>query len=838
MLSLGAIRPALATNYYVAPTGSNSTAAGSLAQPFATIQYAADKTLPGDVVYVRAGTYKNTSANGAVVRVTRSGTATNWITFRNYPGETPKLEFNGWQGFNLIDGVHHIEVNGFVIQGNISHVSATAAQNQPGSCNKNGVGAADPIYNGGGISADGRPSQSTGHPHHLRFLNNTVYECGAGGISAIQSDYVTIENNLIYNNCWTSLYGGSGISLLSSWNYDTAAGYHMIIRGNRCFGNRLYVEWYSSNAGKCQGLTDGNGIILDSSRDLGYAGRFLVANNLVVNSGGAGVQVFKTDHVDIVGNTLYQNSRTPIRNRDRGEVFTNYAGDIWVQNNIMVTDNLTKVNGTNATTDLTYTNNLYFGSIGTDVTGANAITANPQFKAPSTDWATADFRLQPNSPAIDRGLNNGKVVGATDLAGNPRVVGAQPDLGAYEAAAVVAPLRTPENPAGTLAGLNYGYYQGSWSELPNFAALTPAGTGTVTNFTLSPATQADNFGFRYTGYISVPTDGQYTFSTASDDGSQLFIGSTLVVDNDGLHARAEQSGTIGLKAGKHAITVTYFEAAGGNTLEVSYQGPGLAKQAIPAGALFRVPALRTPENPTGLVGWLSYAYYEGGPWTALPDVSNLTPTRTGTVNGFNLGPAHRATDFAFTYTGYLNIATDGKYTFYANSDDAAQLFIGSTLVVDNTNYSEQAGTIGLKAGRHAISLEYYNKGGAGLLTVSYDGPGVTKQVIPTNVLYRPGGAARTLADAPQAAAGPALEAYPNPLAGGRTTLRYTLEQPGAVRLEVVDGQGRRVALLVDGEQPAGPHEATFEAPAAVSALYHVLLTTPEGRSTHALSRLP
>jgi glucose/arabinose dehydrogenase len=41
-------------------------------------------------------------------------------------------------------------------------------------------------------------------------------------------------------------------------------------------------------------------------------------------------------------------------------------------------------------------------------------------------------------------------------------------------------LRTPENPANAVAGLDYAYYQGLWTALPDFPALTPASTGTVT----------------------------------------------------------------------------------------------------------------------------------------------------------------------------------------------------------------------------------------------------------------------------------------------------------------------------------------------------------------------
>jgi hypothetical protein len=150
-------------------------------------------------------------------------------------------------------------------------------------------------------------------------------------------------------------------------------------------------------------------------------------------------------------------------------------------------------------------------------------------------------------------------------------------------------LRNADNPSNTSQGLLYRFYQGNWGSMPAWTSMNPTTTGTTANFDLTKAEVGDNFGLRFTGYIDVPTDGAYTFYTNSDDGSKLFIGTTEVVNNDGNHAPQERSGTIGLKAGKHAIRVEFFENGGGELLEVRYAGPGIAKQLIPASALFRTP---------------------------------------------------------------------------------------------------------------------------------------------------------------------------------------------------------------------------------------------------------
>ncbi|MVN79341.1 glycoside hydrolase, partial [Hymenobacter sp. HMF4947] len=152
-------------------------------------------------------------------------------------------------------------------------------------------------------------------------------------------------------------------------------------------------------------------------------------------------------------------------------------------------------------------------------------------------------------------------------------------------------LRTPENPANTSAGLNFSYYEGTWERLPNYNALPAVATGTAAVPNLAPRLRDNYYGLQYTGYVTVPVDGQYTFYTLSDDGSQLFIGSTLVADNDWSHWFEERSGTIGLKAGTHAVTIIYFQQSGDSDLQVSYQGPGIAKQLVPASAWRRAGAL-------------------------------------------------------------------------------------------------------------------------------------------------------------------------------------------------------------------------------------------------------
>lgn len=134
-------------------------------------------------------------------------------------------------------------------------------------------------------------------------------------------------------------------------------------------------------------------------------------------------------------------------------------------------------------------------------------------------------------------------------------------------------------------GIEYSYYEGQWEEMPDFDSLTPVESGYTDLPDLTPRQRMENFGLLYAGYLTVGMSGVYTFSLTSDDGSRLFIGRTLVVDNDGLHGPRTLVGRIALEAGAHPITVEFFQRTGGAELEVVYAGPEFTERIIPASEL-------------------------------------------------------------------------------------------------------------------------------------------------------------------------------------------------------------------------------------------------------------
>src|ERR1017187_3459552 len=188
---------AYGATYYVSGTGSDSHSGLSQSAAFRNIQTAADKTLPGDVVYVMNGVY--TACTGCnLLDVTRSGTAAAWIAYRAYPGHQPQIGAGAaWNAVMIHGGASYIEFSGFRLQGNRLNVSlaqCTAEELLPTAQTN-----PDPACNGNGISVDGR-QDGANKPHHILIAQNEVYDFPGGGIGTAEADYVIVEDNFVHEN--------------------------------------------------------------------------------------------------------------------------------------------------------------------------------------------------------------------------------------------------------------------------------------------------------------------------------------------------------------------------------------------------------------------------------------------------------------------------------------------------------------------------------------------------------------------------------------------------------------------------------------------------------------
>jgi hypothetical protein len=419
-----------ATTYYVSGAGSDLADGRSVKSAFRTLQHAADLTEPGDVVYAMNGIYSIPDGEnaGAVLSISRSGTAEKWITYKAMPGQTPTIETKQWNGVFFGPKAAYVELNGFTVTGNNDNVDREAAIKRGDQAKP----VPDPALDGNCVAVDGRKGTPMQRPHHIRILNNTLRKCGGGGVATLQADYVTISGNTIYDCSWYSIFGTSGISTLESWNSDDSTGYKMIITRNRLFENKELVWWESY--GK---ITDGEAIIIDTLRspNIGnYNGRTLVADNVIYNNGSAAVEVFRSDHVDVLNNSTYANVTVP-EETGRGELSINEATDIRVINNIFVSakgQNPLDLNP-HEPCQCVFGSNLYFGGDNKPAgqMGPGDLFADPKYLNVDVGHPSmVNLKVGPASPALHSGEPT--IGSSVDFDGKARPLNSLWDRGAYQ----------------------------------------------------------------------------------------------------------------------------------------------------------------------------------------------------------------------------------------------------------------------------------------------------------------------------------------------------------------------------------------------------------------------
>ncbi len=232
-----------------------------------------------------------------------------------------------------------------------------------------------------------------------------------------------------------------------------------------------------------------------------------------------------------------------------------------------------------------------------------------------------------------------------------------------EADATPEPTATPlptATPEPRQLGLRYAYYESEFKQLPDFDALSPLIEGEVDSFTLDVRQRNDDIALRFTGCVDVPANGEYAFYVTSDDGTQLFVNGELVVNNDGQHAARERRGDVTLRAGTHAIELTFFEHLGKEVLDMQWSGPGVEKQPIPSDALSLNGCEDAPEPDDARVSGFLFIDTNGNGEQdeGEPGLANVTITLTEVESG----ASYSATTDADGYYAFLDIGERGVYS--------------------------------------------------------------------------------------------------------------------------------------------------------------------------------
>ena len=142
-------------------------------------------------------------------------------------------------------------------------------------------------------------------------------------------------------------------------------------------------------------------------------------------------------------------------------------------------------------------------------------------------------------------------------------------------------------------GLSWKIFSGTWTALPDFSTLEPALTGQSADLAAS-AKGPIHYATVWNGFIKIPTDGGYTFHLIDRDGARLEVDGMevaktgppfgLVCGSPGNAVRYDR-GSLGLRAGLHAIHVEALNTASDGAPRMMWEGPSTPLADVSTAAL-------------------------------------------------------------------------------------------------------------------------------------------------------------------------------------------------------------------------------------------------------------
>jgi len=491
--SLNTLGPTTSGTVYVDQAGgSDSNDGASAATPWATIDKVNRASLAAgtSVLFKRGQTWANTS-----LIIGNSGTSGSRLLVGAYgSGADPILDGGGTSTPATVVG-NYVTVQDVKVQ-NAGGVSG-GGENVGVS-----VFGTDCLVQRAAATANSIAVMAQDGAHRLRVTESNLHDnnrviirsgadddYGANGVIVAAADDCEIDHNTI-----TGHYGVS-----TDYGYDGSA-----------------IDFYGSI-----GSTVHHNVIVDNLTlcELGNARTANIEfhDNLITSNLGAipveGLVVQGTGTFGPVLGTKFYNNTVVLTGSGARALWVGAGADLEYHNNVVVAPMIAWLNNQK----IDEGHNVFQGdttfmwstaNAGTNAIAPTSVVADPLFVG------GGDYRLQVGSPAIDRGTARSYT---TDLDGNPRVVGAAIDAGAYEAAAVVTGTAAGTAPTPTTSASATervtGTGAGTTAAATSSAAATDRVTGSSSATGPSPTSTSSATG-RVTGTSSATAPVATSSATA------------------------------------------------------------------------------------------------------------------------------------------------------------------------------------------------------------------------------------------------------------------------------------------------------------------------------------
>ena len=186
----------------------------------------------------------------------------------------------------------------------------------------------------------------------------------------------------------------------------------------------------------------------------------------------------------------------------------------------------------------------------------------------------------------------------------------------------------------------------------------------------------DSFSVRWSGKITAPESGEYTFNTMTDDGARLWVDNKQIINDWTDHAPLINSGKINLEAGKsYDLKFEYFDYRMGAVAQLYWKLPS-QKKADKSTLAEKTRKVYFPAPATWIDFWTGEKF-EGGQTITTPASIDIMPLFVKAGSIIPMGP-------------YLQYATEKpedpiELRIYPGADGSFELYEDEN---DNYNYEK------------------------------------------------------------------------------------------------------------------------------------------------------
>ena len=283
-------------DYYMTPEGEGTTIgqtdAGTIMNPFGSLEEAQLALKPGQTLCVLSGTYELDTFIGA--EILARGNADAPITIRGYRtsdgADLPKFRFSGGVALDF-RGAEYVTVEDIEVDGGASEATTEDVVKA--------------WWNGEKLAHVGRTCFRIGQKsRHVSIKRNACHDVSEAAVNVVDALYSSIKLNVFYRIGWFGVGDIAAVkrTYTAAVDEDEEDDYRLDVQGNAIWGVESHLYERTENASYSK-FVKTFGVALDAVADEDLRMRF--SENVIAFNANVGMKIARSPYVVVSKNTFY-----------------------------------------------------------------------------------------------------------------------------------------------------------------------------------------------------------------------------------------------------------------------------------------------------------------------------------------------------------------------------------------------------------------------------------------------------------------------------------------------------------------------------------------------------